>query len=212
MNISDNTAAQVSYKIQKDNRNGELIEFAEESSPRTLIFGNQRMMPGIEEKLMGLTDGDAFEFALEPEQSFGTYREDMVLNVPKSAFMVNGELKSDLLYLGNEISMRDQQGNPVSGRVMEILEDAVRMDFNHTLAGSGLYMSGKIHHVRELTEDDLAPKGCGSGCGCSSEESTGGSCCSSHNDDHEHEYEDDCPSCGNPAHLRGKGHGDCGCA
>ena len=48
MKISTNTAAVVSYRILMNNSNGELIEFADEKSPRLLIFGNNSIIPGFE--------------------------------------------------------------------------------------------------------------------------------------------------------------------
>ena len=212
MKISPNTAAVVSYKININNSNGELIEFANEKSPKLLIFGNKSVIPGFEIHMDGLKANDNFEFTLKPEESFGNYRIDLLVDVPKSSFEINGVLKEDLLYLGNEISMMDNGGNTVLGRIIEIIPDSVKMDFNHKLADKSLFVTGKVHEVRVVTEDDLAPVGRGSGCGCSSsnndEEDT---CCSSDNK-HEHAYEEDCPTCGNPAELRGKGHGNCGCS
>ncbi len=209
MKISVNTAAQVSYKILINDSNGEMIEFADDKNPRLLIFGNNTLIPGFETHMDGLEANDNFEFSLTPSESFGEYRDDLLVEVPKSAFIIDGKLKEDLLYLGNEISMLDNNGNAVSGRVIEINPENVKMDFNHKLAGSGLYVSGKIHNVRIATEEDLAPSsGCGSGCGCSSNKENTSSCST---EKHEHAYEDDCPSCGNPAELRGKGHGNCGC-
>lgn len=209
MKISTNAAASVSYKIHINDKSGELIEFADNNNPRLLIFGNNKLIPGFETHMDGLVAGEDFEFSLEPQESFGNYRDELLVNVPKSAFMIDGALKEDLLYLGNEISMLDNNGNVVAGRVIEINPDNVKMDFNHKFAGSGLFVSGTIHNVRMLTEEDLAPKGgCGSGCGCSSKGSDANSCST---DKHNHEYEEDCPSCGNPAELRGKGHGNCGC-
>ena len=212
MKISNNSAAQVSYKILTNDNKGEMIEFADDSNPRLLIFGNKTLIPGFETHMIGLQAGDNFDFSLNAEESFGEYRDDLLVEVSKEAFMINGVLKEDLLYLGNDISMLDNNGNVVSGRVIDIHPENVQMDFNHKLAGSGLYVSGKVHNVREITEADLAPTGgCGSGCGCASKSSDSESC-STEKNTHEHAYEDDCPSCGNPAELRGKGHGNCGCS
>ncbi len=213
MKISTNTAAVVSYKILTNNSNGELIEFADEKSPKLLIFGNNSIIPGFETHMAGLEANDNFEFTLKPEESFGNYRNDLLVDVPKSAFEINGVIKEDLLYLGNEISMMDNGGNTVLGRIIEIDPDSVKMDFNHKLADKSLYVTGKVHDVRTVTEEDLAPAGgCGSGCGCSSNnDSQDDSCCST-DEAHEHAYEEDCPTCGNPAELRGKGHGNCGCS
>ena len=213
MKISSNAAAAVSYKIHINNSNGKLIEFADEKNPKLLIFGNGSVIPGLETHMDSLEANDNFEFTLKPEESFGNYKNELVVFVPKSSFEINGVLKEDLLYLGNEISMMDNGGNTVLGKVIEIVPDGVKMDFNHNLADKSLFVTGKVHEVRNVTENDLAPSGgCGTGCGCSSNnEIQSDSCCSSNNE-HEHAYEDDCPTCDNPADLRGKGHGNCGCS
>jgi FKBP-type peptidyl-prolyl cis-trans isomerase SlyD len=211
MEISTNTAAKVAYKIQIKDNDGEMIEFADTSNPKLLIFGNNSLIPGFETHMKGLIAGEDFEFQLNPEESFGIYRDELIVDVPKTAFMIDGVLKEELLYLENEISMLDNSGNVVSGRVKRINSSDVRMDFNHKLAGKYLFVSGSIQHVRNVTEDDMAPSGgCGSGCGCASNSSQT-SACGTENKELEHAYEEDCPSCGNPAELRGKGHGNCGC-
>jgi len=213
MKISNNIAALVSYKIQTNNNSGDLIEFADEKNPKLLIFGNNSLIPGFETHMNGLKAGDNFEFTLTPEESFGTYRKDLIVDIPKSSFEIDGILKKDLLYLGNEISMLDNEGNTVAGTVIKISDDIVSMDFNHKLADKSLFVSGKVQEVRLVTDDDLTPVGgCGTGCGCSSNnEAESSSCCSS-NEVHEHAYDEDCPTCGNPAELRGQGHGNCGCS
>ena len=210
MKISNNTAALVSYSINSDSKSGELIEFVDAKSPKLLVFGNGVLIPGFETKMANMEPGESFEFTLSAEESFGNYRDDLVVNVPKSSFEINGVLKEDLIYLGNEISMMDNSGNTVLGRILEIDSNNVRMDFNHKLAGKSLFVVGQIHEVRQVTDDDLAPSGgCGSGCGCGSNNNESTSCCSTETVD---SYDDDCPTCGNPAELRGSGKGNCGCS
>lgn len=229
MKITKDTVAEVAYKIKLDDKDGEMIEFADAQSPRSMMFGYNKMIPGFETHMDGLEPGQSFEFALTPEEAFGIYTENLLVNVPKSAFMVNGAVKEDLLFLGNEIAMMDSHGNPMNGKVLEITDENIKMDFNHALAGKNLWVAGSVLAVREITEADLAPKGgCGSGCGCGSNEPKAedsccgggghehgsGGCCSSDEDahhDHGHDDDEDCPSCGNPAEMRGKGHGDCQC-
>ncbi len=86
--------------------------------------------------------------------------------------------------------------------------------FNHKLADRSLFVKGKVHEVRFVTEDDLTPVGgCGSGCGCSSKNETQSEASDlSTGMVHEHVYEEDCPTCGNPPELRGTGQGNCGCS
>ncbi len=201
MKISKNTVAIVSYKIIINDKNGKLIENVDEQNPKQLIFGNNSIIPGLETNMAGLEVDDNFEFTLKPEQAFDIYRNELLILIPKTVFEVDGVLKEDVLFVGNEISMLDNAGNPILGRVLEITDDKVKMDFNHKLAGENIFVSGKVHKVRPVTDDDLVPAaGCGSGCGCDSEhDSTSDSCCSSgENDNHE-------------SHNHGGGNGGCCC-
>lgn len=209
MKIDNNTVVTLAYKMHENAPNGMLIEFADELSPRSLIFGFDRTIPGFEKKLNGLEAGEKFDFKLDETEAFGVYQKEKILEVPKSAFVVDGKLMDDLLVINNEISMMDNHGNPVKGIVREVQEEIVVMDFNHALAGKSLFVTGKVISVRPVTQDDLNPSGgCGSGCGCSSNADDG---CSTESKSRQHEYEEDCPTCGNPADQRGQGIGNCGC-
>ena len=54
------------------------------------------------------------------------------------------------------ITMQDQNGNPLDGRVLEIHPEKVIMDFNHPLAGKNLHFSGVVIEVREATDEELS--------------------------------------------------------
>lgn len=210
MRIDTNTVALVAYKIHANSQDGELIEFADESNPRSMIFGHEKVIPGFETNMIGKEAGQEVDFELNPDQAFGEYKSEMLVKVPKQAFMVNGELREDLLYLGNEISMMDNQGSPVRGKVIEVNDGDVSMDFNHPLAGKKLFISGKVMSVRPITQEDIQPQSsggcCGGGCGCDSTEEK-----PEHSHAHSHAEGDDCQVCGNPPELQGQGIGDCRC-
>ncbi len=209
MRIENNTVARIAYKIHAGSHDGELIEFADESNPRSMIFGHDKVIPGFETHVMGKQSGEKLEFMLHPDQAFGNYRSELLIKVPKQAFMVDGKLREDLLIIGNEINMMDNNGNPARGRVVQVNDGDVTMDFNHPLAGKSLFISGKVMSVRAVSEEDLAPKGgcCGGGCGCGSGHEE-----HAHDHGHGHHGEDEnCQVCGNPPELQGQGIGDCRC-
>jgi FKBP-type peptidyl-prolyl cis-trans isomerase SlyD len=52
--------------------------------------------------------------------------------------------------------MEDENGYPLSGKIVEVLADSVMVDFNHPLAGMDLHFEGKILEVREATNEELA--------------------------------------------------------
>lgn len=210
MRIDNNTVAQVAYKIHANSQEGELIEFADESNPRSMIFGYEKVIPGFETNMIGKEAGDQLDFQLNPEEAFGEYKSEMVVNVPKQAFMVEGQLREELLYIGNEISMMDNNGTPVRGRVIQVNEGDITMDFNHILAGKELFITGKVMAVRPITQDDIQPQSgggcCGGGCGCGPTDEK-----PEHEHAHSHAEGDDCQVCGNPPEQQGQGIGDCRC-
>ena len=73
------------------------------------------------------------------------------------------------MFVGNVIPMMSQEGGVMPGKVLEIKDDAVKMDFNHQMAGKDLHFTGEILVVRDATEAELKDglhgerKGC-SGC------------------------------------------------
>ena len=58
------------------------------------------------------------------------------------------------------------------GKVLEITDKEVVMDFNHPLAGKDVRFRGTIAEVREATPEELHPAhgGCGGCSGCGSDE------------------------------------------
>ena len=53
------------------------------------------------------------------------------------------------------IKLQDKDGHPFDGKIMEIIEDYVVMDFNHPLAGHSLFVKGKVLEVREPTIQEM---------------------------------------------------------
>ncbi|PKP53331.1 MAG: peptidylprolyl isomerase [Bacteroidetes bacterium HGW-Bacteroidetes-1] len=207
MVIEKNKVGVLTYSIQIDNEVGEILESAGLNDPKTMLFGTGRLLKSFEERLLGLRTGAKFEFTLTPEDSFGLYREELKMDIPKSAFMVNGTIKPDTLIVGRTIPMMDSEGNPFDGRVIALNGDVVSMDFNHPLAGKSLFTKGEILNVREATYEELNPATSGCGCGTSNE-----SCCGggehkhSHHKDHD---EEGCGVCGDTKEVHQ--HGSCNC-
>ena len=79
--------------------------------------------------------------------------------------------------------MMTAEGYRILGRVLEVTDKHVRMDFNHPFAGLTVRFDGRIEQVREATPDEIKPAGggcCGGGCGshgCDEGSSCGGGCC-----------------------------------
>lgn len=180
MIISKDKMVSLIYELKYDNEESQLIEKVETDRPLTFLFGAGNMLPHFEQNLEGLSQGDVFDFKLNADQAYGPVSDQALVDVPKSAFEVDGKIDENLMKLGNSIPMMDAYGNKLNGIVLEINEDSIRMDFNHPLAGEDLHFKGEIIGVRDATSEELMGNsschsggcgssggGCGSGCcGC----------------------------------------------
>ncbi len=156
MNISKNKVVSLSYQLRLDSKDGEIIETVNADHPLTFIYGTESLLPEFERNIENMKVGDNFAFLLTAENAYGAAIEEAVVEIPISAFMVDGEIDNDMLVEGNAIPMTDSQGNRLNGVVVEVKSDMVVMDFNHPLAGDDLHFSGTVVEVREATPEELA--------------------------------------------------------
>lgn len=152
MKIAKNTVPSVTYTLVVD---GEVVDMAEKDKPLSFIHGIGMMVPGFETNLEGLTSGAKYDFKLTPEEAYGAYNEEAVVDLPISTFMVDGKVNEKMLTVGQVVPMQDQNGNPLNGTIMEVNSESVKMDFNHMLAGKELNFTGEIIEVREATKEEL---------------------------------------------------------
>ncbi|HJA88062.1 MAG TPA: peptidylprolyl isomerase [Candidatus Parabacteroides intestinavium] len=172
MKISANKYVAVIYDLNVgEGEERELMEKATREVPLKFIYGMGMMIPAFEEALMGLEEGEKFDFSITPENAYGEYNEEHVLDLPKSIFEVDGKFDSEMVQEGNTIPMMDASGQRINGSVLEVKDDVVVMDFNHPLAGETLHFKGEVIDVHEPTAEEIAaltaPAG-GCGCGCDS--------------------------------------------
>ncbi len=156
MKVGNNKVVTLTYSLRFDDSEGQIIQEVNEERPFVHLFGNGSLLPAFESNLDSLEPEENFSFKLTPENGYGEFSEDAIIELDKSIFEKDGKIDESLLKIGNMITMQDQDGHPIDGRVMEIKEDKVVMDFNHPLAGKYLHFSGKILEVRQALEEELS--------------------------------------------------------
>jgi FKBP-type peptidyl-prolyl cis-trans isomerase SlyD len=184
MNIAKNKVVSLIYELRAENKDGEIIETVEESNPLTFIFGIGQLLPKFESNIVDKLVGDNFAFDLTCDEAYGPLNQDAIIDLPLNIFEVDGKIDEELLAVGNIVPMRDETGNRLNGKVVEVKDSNVVMDFNHPLAGSGLHFNGKITDVREATEEELQ---------------------------HGHIHSDEACNCESGDCGSNEGNGDCGC-
>jgi FKBP-type peptidyl-prolyl cis-trans isomerase SlyD len=156
MRIEKNKMVSLVYELRERDSDGRVIEVLEETHPLSFVYGAGRLLPYFESNINNLEAGDDFQFTLESGNAYGERREELVVDVPISVFESDGKLNEDICRVGNEVPMMDSNGNPLNGIINEISDTAVKMDFNHPMAGVDLYFTGKIIEVRDATAEEIA--------------------------------------------------------
>ena len=193
MKITQNAVVEFSYELEVD---GQVVDHTTKERPLDYIHGTGSLIPKLEAHIEGMEPGDKFDVTLSPADGYGEVDPNRIIDLPKAAFEVNGEIREDLLVPGNTIPMMNSMGGVIPGVVIEVSEDSVKMDLNHQMAGKTLHFTGEVLSVREATEKELTEGLHGEfvhTCGC-------GGC-----------HGGDCGGGCEGGHC-GEGHdGDCGC-
>ncbi|MDG5777706.1 peptidylprolyl isomerase [Haloarculaceae archaeon H-GB2-1] len=110
-------------------------------SSLTVTVGTGELIAGLDEGIVGLEEGDRETFTIPPEQGYGEWTEDKTVEYSPGAFM--GMLEGEDPEVGQHVKIQDGQ----HGKVVEVSEETVRIDFNHELAGETLEFEIEILDV-----------------------------------------------------------------
>ncbi|MCF0208402.1 MAG: peptidylprolyl isomerase [Bacteroidaceae bacterium] len=152
-------------------------EEATEQQPFVFISGLGMALDVFEKNIEDLPTGKAFDFTIACEDAYGLPDQERIVALPKGIFEIDGKFDDENIKVGAFVPMNNAEGQRLIGKVTDIQENNVLMDFNHPFAGCDLHFQGFIVENRPATEDELdkamkllrGELGCCGGCG-------GGSC------------------------------------
>ncbi|MHC4153353.1 MAG: FKBP-type peptidyl-prolyl cis-trans isomerase [Planctomycetota bacterium] len=101
--------------------------------PLEFAIGEERVIPALENAVIGMKPGDAKTVKISAEDAFGPYREDLVRTVERSQFPTELEPA-----VGQRLNLSEASGREVAVTVTDISDADVTLDANHPLAGEDL--------------------------------------------------------------------------
>ena len=112
---------------------GTIFDSSLEREPIEFILGQDTVIPGFEQAVIGMEVGESKDVSIPPEEGFGEYSEDLVVNIEKTILPpdINPELGMQL-----EVSSEEEEETPRVFTIADIAEDSITLDGNHPLAGA----------------------------------------------------------------------------
>ncbi len=116
----------------------------ERYGPRLVIIGEGRVLPGLEETIRDMSEGEEREVEIPPEKAYGEYDPRKVQPVFISQLVrigIRNVRKGDVIRIGDNYAY-----------VSDIRGRRVILDFNHPLAGKTVW--AKVRIVKKLEEPE----------------------------------------------------------
>lgn len=111
-----------------------------EYNPVEIRVGEGQLIPGFENALRGMKEGEKKEVAVPPEEAYGPKRDELYKGIGMDAFKQANIDPQEGMVLETEIGM---------GVVEEVKENEVMVNFNHPLAGNTLHFEIELVEIVE---------------------------------------------------------------
>ncbi len=125
---------------------GETFDSTRDRDPMVFLVGISQLVKGVDQAIIGMKAGDTKTVRLTPDQAYGEYRQENILE-----FSLDSMPHLQTLKVGMYIKLPLQGGRAVSTRVIEVTDSRIRLDANHPLAGK------IINYDLEVVETGLDP-------------------------------------------------------
>ncbi len=111
--------------------------------PLEIELGNGAVLPGIEEALIDMEIGEQARITLPPEKAYGEPTDERIMDYDREEF--EAMLGDRELVDGFEV----KADSGLTGRVVEIGDETVTVDFNHELAGETLIFDIEVVEIEQ---------------------------------------------------------------
>jgi len=146
MKVENNKVVTVHY-IGTFPESDEVFDSSKDKDPMSFLVGHKNMIEGFERELMGAETDETREFTLTPEDAYGNRNEEAIQEMPRDQF-------PEELEIGMMFQAQSENG-PMQFTINEVLEDVVKIDFNHPMAGKILKFSVTVIEIRDASEEEL---------------------------------------------------------
>lgn len=124
-------------------KDGTVFDSSENREPLEFTLGDGNMIKGFDTAVQGMEVGEDKSVTIPSDEAYGPKREDMMIDVPIE--QVPADIKPQV---GMDLSVQNQQGQPVPVKVIHVDTEKITLDANHPLAGEDLVFDLKLVEVQ----------------------------------------------------------------
>jgi FKBP-type peptidyl-prolyl cis-trans isomerase 2 len=121
----------VHYTIKLDN--GEIVETTDGFVPVDITIGKYRMIPELENRIIGMRTGESRSVKIPSEKAYGNHEKRKVIELSRDRMPQAFEPQ-----IGQHVRMFRPDGKSFVVTVIDITEKGYKIDANHPLAGKDI--------------------------------------------------------------------------
>ena len=121
---------------------GTVFDSSREREPIEFTIGEGQIIPGVEAGVMAMEVGEKKTITIPPDEAYGEVDPELVHEIDRSMFPENVEIEPGQMFQANQ-----PDGQTVILNVLEVKDDAVKVDANHPLAGKPLTFELELQEI-----------------------------------------------------------------
>ena len=112
---------------------GRIFDTSEGAQPLEFIAGAGQMIKGFDAAILGMKKKEQKTVKIPAAEAYGLVDETRIVEIDKSKMPASVELKP-----GSKLNMNSPTGQSFPVRIVDVSEEVVTIDANHSLAGKDL--------------------------------------------------------------------------
>lgn len=137
--VQNGSTVTIHYTLTVDHK---VVDSSIGKKPLIYVQGLGQIIPGMEEQLKDLKQGDKKHITVPFNKGYGPINSEAFQNVPRKSFKNSKFLKVGGIVTGQ------YKGNPVEATIIAIDKKNVILDLNHPLAGKTLDFDVEVMEIK----------------------------------------------------------------
>lgn len=114
-------------------KDGTEFDSSFDGAPLEFTLGAGMVIPGFENAIVGMADGETKTVSIPPDDGYGPYSDELIAVIERS--ILPEEIEPEV---GMQLEAKGEDGTVTVVTIKEVTEDTVTLDANHELAGKEL--------------------------------------------------------------------------